>query len=148
MSEHIRAYADRVAEDYSERILDLLKEIRKLCIDYGLHCPDEPFDMSADDYVWALKVFRTEDENDLDNLVDVTIEIAEAHVYGDEPANGINFGLSIVEWGGRILGGYTPFNFTPECWVDAADDEAVADRWRVFESTSLGPVPILVKGDK
>jgi len=133
------------ANEYGPRILTLLKEVREICTEAGLHCPDEPFDMSADDFRWCLKVFRTEDENDYDNLVDVSVEIAEAREYGDDPEDGINFGLSIVEWGGRILGGLTPYNYTPECWVSAHDSAAVEDRFRILEDSYLGEIPDLIK---
>src|SRR5690349_16462472 len=112
--EYTIEWADKIHDEYGPRALALLERMRAVCIEAGLHCPDEPFDFSSDDIRWCLKVFRTPDENDYDNLVDVTIELAEAHEYGDEPVDGANWGLDIVEWGGRILGGLTPFNYTPQ----------------------------------
>jgi hypothetical protein len=136
--------AETVATAYGERILKLLGRVREVCTEAGLYCPDEPFDMSADDFRWCLKVFRTEDENDYDQLVDVSVQIAEAREYGDEPEDGINFGLDIVKWGGRILGGLTPYNYTEHCWVSAHDSEAIEERFRIIEDSYLGDIPDLI----
>jgi hypothetical protein len=42
---------------------------------------------------------------------------------------GLTFRLDVVEYGGRIICGYTPYNYTEKCWVDANDAEAVKTRW-------------------
>ena len=46
---------------------------------------------------------------------------------------GVNFSCDISGWGGVIIGGFTPHNYTDECWVSRRDPEAIAERWRVFK---------------
>lgn len=130
---------DNVKTEYEARILAFLRQCAKACRDAGL-VVTEPADMSDDDYRWAFTAYRSTDR-DLDSAVDVTLQIAEAREYGDEPESGINFGLDIVEFGGRILGGFAPHNYTEQCWIDAGDAEAVESRWGLFESVDVAGVP-------
>jgi hypothetical protein len=98
--------------------------------------PNDPFDMSGDDYQWALSVFPTHEQVH-EELIDIQFDIAEARSYGDDPEDGINFGITIVKWGGEIIGGLTPYNYTPECWVSANDPDAVEDRFGILENADI-----------
>ena len=49
---------------------------------------------------------------------------------------GVNFEVLVTERDGRILGQFSPFNYTPDCWVDAADEAAVLARLSDLEAIS------------
>lgn len=131
---------DQAAAEYGPQALALLAQTR----DY-LHTLDiptgEPFDMSDDVYRWSLMVG---DPGNIDGHIDVTIEIAEAQAYGDDPADGINFGLTVARYGGEVLADVQPYNFTPQCWVAASDTEAVRERWELFADAARDvPVDVI-----
>jgi hypothetical protein len=136
MSE-IQTPVEKVAAEYAPKINTYLQTIGEALRASGLDV-DGPYDMTADDYRWSL-IVRPDANSPDDDIIDVTVEIAEASTYGDDDApNGINFGLTVVEYGGRILGGKTPFNYTDEVWVNAADADAVAQRWALFDAAEDG----------
>lgn len=140
-------YADvieAVATKYAPRILAKLTELRDALIAAGIRCEVAPFDMSDDYYRWR---FDTTPSGEVDDAsVDVCVEIAEAAAYGDDPVYGINFALDVVRWGGLILGGLTPFNYTDECWVDATDEEAVETRFQMIEEAPAEGLVDLILG--
>jgi hypothetical protein len=141
---------EKVYDAYKPKMAAVLMRVRDTCNAAGL-LAEEPFDMSGDDYKWSMRVWRSQaarDEGDDDNCVDVSVEIAESREYDGENDYGINFGIDIVEWGGRILGGLTPFNYTAECWVDARDDDAVSDRWQIIEDADPGEIPPLIREER
>jgi hypothetical protein len=133
---------ERVKNDYEERIVAFLNRCRDYVIGLGIPCTDV-HDMSDDYFRFT---FSTTHANGLvsDGDVDFTLEIAEAASYGDEPTYGVNFGLDIVEYGGRVLGGLQPFNFTDACWVDATDADALRARWQYFEDASVDGIRDLI----
>lgn len=138
---------EAVAKEYGPKALALLARVRTMCLDAGLTAEHEPYDMSADDYTWALNVSRGPDMTTEDDLVDISIEIAEEREYDDREGFGLNFGLSIVEYGGKILGQLQPFNYTPDVWVDARDTAAVAARWQLVDQADLSGIPDLIDAD-
>jgi hypothetical protein len=129
-------------DEYTPRIKAKLQEIAEMLeVDgYTIRFLD---DLSADNFQYALSVQRPDTDDD-DNVVDITIQLAEAYEYGDEPMSGINWGLDLVEWGGRILGGLAPFNFTRLCWVDGNDKQAGRSGWLTTSSTSPPPLRLAV----
>lgn len=146
---------DEIAEDaidlvwlrYGSKMRDLLKQIAEACEESGVYC-GEPFDMSGDDYQWSMMAWRTRSDRAAklhERGIDITVQIAESREYDGEKPTGINFGLDIVEWGGRMLGGLTPFNYTEDCWVDARDREAVSDRWKILSDADVSEIPHLIK---
>jgi len=64
--------------------------------------------------------------------VDICFEIAES-LANDGSLDGINFILDITTVGGSMLGGLSPFNYTPEVWVDVNDEAAVEERFQIIE---------------
>lgn len=135
---------DPLAEQYGPKALALLGKVRNLVAEAGFEILHEPADIGCDDYKWSLTI-RPAGTTDDDSMIDISIEIAESQEYGDsdEHPYGINFGLDIVKWGGEILGGFTPFNYTPLCWVDAKDSEAIEQRWNILEGADLSEIPSL-----
>jgi hypothetical protein len=88
-------------------------------------------DMSDDCYRWNVLVRPANTPADADVGVDVSLIIAESQAYGDGE-EGMNFSLDMVEYGGLIVGGCTPFNYSSDVWVDVADNDAVETRWTLF----------------
>ena len=58
----------------------------------------------------------------------MTLEIAESLEY-EGTREGINFSVIIVQWGGRLIGEFAPFNYTPRVWVDLRDPGVVEERF-------------------
>lgn len=142
------AVFERLRDEYDPDILAFLRRCRDAMRAAGLPAED-PVSMHDDAYRWTFRVWAndaTRLEDDYDRCADVTLELAEARDYDREDGYGFNFGLSIVAYGGEILGGFEPYNFTPEVWVDARDSEAVADRWAMFDQLDLNELPETIAG--
>jgi hypothetical protein len=132
---------EKIAEEYGPKALALLSRIRDALIAEGFE-GTEPFDMSADDYRWSMLITRPGQPQD--QGVDISVEIAEQRDYDDDEGWGLNFALDIVQYGGIILGGLTPYNYSELCWVDSRDAEMVANRWAILEQAEIAEVPPLV----
>jgi hypothetical protein len=142
------AVIEAVKDAYQERVLALLGRIAEACRGEDL-IVEGPHDLSDDNFRWTLFVYRTPLKRDDEDLVDVTLEIVEGADYdGREAAFGINFGIDVVEYGGRQLGGLQPYNFTPDVWVDARDADAVAARWQLIEDAEISEIPDLITADR
>jgi hypothetical protein len=129
-----------IKDKYEQRILVLLTKIAETLREAG-YTVDEPIDLSCDQYCWSLLVHG--DGNGDEDTIDISFRICESEQYDGEEG-GVNFMLDIVEWGGRILGGLTPFNYTSQCWVDRSDQEEVEERFAIFEQADPADiVPIL-----
>jgi hypothetical protein len=133
-----------LAAAYHDRAIALLVRVRDAARALGMYATD-PFDMHDDDYRWTLGVWRTPYRGDDAEGVDVTLEIAEERAYDDEDGHGVNFGLMAVEYGGLIICGFQPHNFTPSVWVDALDPEATLERWRELEGCHVETIAERIK---
>lgn len=138
---------ESVAAEYGPKALDLLKAVASICEEGGL-AVSEPYDLSTDDYRWAMRAWRGLDRTQDEDSVDITVEIAEEREYEGGDGYGLNFGLDIVEWGGRLLGGCAPYNYTSLVWVDARYPGELADRWSLLENVDLHAIPGLILEDK
>lgn len=138
-------HMESIAKVYGPKALALLNRLRAVMIEAGYECT-EPVDMSTDNYVWNMLVTRPGDPQD--NGVDVSVEIAEQCDYeGEDSPWGINFGINLVHYGGRILGGLTPYNYTEFCWVDSTDPLAVEGRWAILDAADpYDSVPLIKQG--
>lgn len=99
----------------------------------------DPWDGSGDDFRWYVTV----EGNGLHERVDVSLELAESLSYGDDTA-GVNLALDIVADGGRILGGLTPYNYTPNVWAPLDDRAEVLSRMEIIEQADTGATVALV----
>ena len=45
---------------------------------------------------------------------------------------------------GRVHGGLTPFNYSPQVWVDPTDDAAVEERFSIIEGADAGDCAALL----
>ena len=134
---------ESLAETCKPKMLAFLERIKTLLETDG-YVVTGPHDMCDDMYAWSLTVRKFAGDDDK-NLIDISLEIAEEREYDNPEGWGINFGLDITEYGGRILGGLSPYNYTPQVWVDSRDPLAVAARWRIIEDSDIGQIPDLME---
>jgi hypothetical protein len=132
-----------IKRKYVKRIRAILNAIKASLVEAGLEV-EGPYDMTADDYCWSLIATYGPGEND---KADVSFRIFESQEY-DGSDEGINFGIDVVEFGGRILGGLTPYNYTPDVWVDLNDTEGIEERFRIIEQADPDDVvPLLERAE-
>jgi hypothetical protein len=77
--------------------------------------------------------------------IDVSITLAESRAYqGDD--SGINFSISAVSTGGRIVGDLIPENYSPGVWVSLRKPQEIAARWQAVEDSNMEAfVPLIQK---
>lgn len=123
--------ADELAEKtYNAKMKHMLQEICEAAHRHGLSCSGVA-DWSDETHKWATTIYpkgRTMDQG-----VDVSVELAQSDKYGGEEG-GANFSLDVVAYGGEIVGGLTPFNYTEDVWVPIEDPKAVKARWQIFDN--------------
>ena len=123
---------ERTGTEYAPKAMALLETIAGILREEDGLEVEGPYDMSDDQWLWALSVRQS----GLDN-VDVLVEMPRAAEYADDPEDGLSFGLNVVAEGGRMLGGFQPYNFTDRVWVRASEPYAVAGRWTELEGAAL-----------
>lgn len=121
--------------EYKEKARAVMMDLRQWLNDYG-YWMSELHDESDSEWGWEFYLKPAEDSPD-DLILDIRLGMPEANEYGDEPFDGINFALRMVWYGGEIAGDMVPFNYTDDCWVSAADAEAVENRFSYFEGSQF-----------
>lgn len=143
----LAGYYERMSEKLSKKYLpkmrSFIKAVCKAAKGSGFVCT-EITDVSDDTYGVGVVIYPK--GKTVEDGVDVTVDMPESAVAGDEPG-GLNFRVNIVGYDGVVVGGLTPYNYTQDVWVAMDDDKAVAERWSVFD-TSADPVEVvsLAKG--
>jgi len=137
-----------IRKTFAARIRKLMEAIRKELTEAGYYCGGL-WDDDGDYYSWSFLCHtqgKPEEGAELsqDHDIDIRFIIAESE-YWDGERGGVNFMLDIVAVGGRIVGGLTPHNYTPECWVPRRDNEAVKDRFQIMENTDPHDVVPLIE---
>lgn len=129
---------EELYEKYKERILTIMDGMRQELTEAG-YTVSETWDEIVDDYRWSIVVYiddgapaRCEEDDPSEEDVDIVFEICESQQY-EGSDDGITFSISITRVGGEILGGYSPFNYTPKVWVPLDDEEAIEERFALFE---------------
>jgi len=134
----------QIMQKYRKRIMAIMNKIAEAVREAGFRI-DGPDFLDGENYSWSiLSSFRDRPQPDgssWDEDVNIDVNIIESEPYG-EPKGGVNFGLDIVEVGGGILGGVTPYNYTDEVWVPRRDKEAVEERFKIFEE-SIDPSDVV-----
>lgn len=130
---------------YGARIRRLMKRIADECAAANL-VPMALVESSDDQYEWWLTVRkpgRDATGTPEDDDVDVRFEIVESESH-DGTEKGINFEIRIASVGGTVIGGLTPHNYTPECWVRRTDHDALERRFKIVEGADAGEVVALI----
>lgn len=135
-------YASRVERVYErvlrERMIACLRKLREAFEVAGYEVSG-PFDLSDDCYRWYILV----EGKGLAEAVDLTVELAESLGYEGTLA-GVNVGLDIVAYGGAVLGGLCPYNYTDECWASLSDLHEVSRRMQIIEEADpLGAIALV-----
>ena len=128
------AQVEAVKDRYNDRILAILARIRDAVREAGLQC-DNPEPMHGDRFEWSLRVGEKGPDTIAVNLV-----ICEQRDY-EGTGTGITFRLAATQIDGRVLAEFSPGNFMPEVWLDVTDDDAIEDRFALFEG--LDPLEIV-----
>jgi len=135
-------YTSRVDRIYDrvlrERMVEYLTKLARVFTDAG-YTVSGPHDLSCDDYEWYIAI----EGNGLPEQVDASIEINESMQY-EGSTDGLNVSLDIVAWGGRILGGLSPFNYTPQVWVPLTDLHGIVARMAMIEDADMTSAVALV----
>jgi hypothetical protein len=136
---------EQITKRYERRIYAVLNSIAAVLRDAG-YLVDEPCELPCDTYYRV--TFTVHRDGNVHEFgpedIDVTPEVCPSEVFDGEEG-GVNFSLSIVQMGGRILGGLTPFNYTPQVWVDRKDKQAIEERFAIFEQANPEGVLALVQ---
>jgi hypothetical protein len=119
-----------IKDKYDARIRAVLERLRAAFAEVGLVVDEITF-MDGDDYRWGFSIYTDASKN-RDTSVQCTLQIAESLAYEDSYA-GATFRIDFVQWGGRIFGSFSPFNYSPQCWVDVNDEAAIEARFTLFE---------------
>lgn len=109
---------DKVFDEYGPRMKGYLEAVAEKFDE------DHPvFNASDEEYQWMI----------FPSSASIAFSVAES-LPGSGTLEGVNFAVQIVGDQGEILGGKTPFNYSKECWVPAWNDQAVRDRFSLFDA--------------
>jgi len=123
--------AEQIKKKYEARIMSILKKTAGALRDAGF-VVDAPADMCGDQHQWSFGVHFGNPEEFEDHDIDVSFTICESEYY-DGTKGGVNFSISFVEVGGRMVGECTPYNYTSEVWVPMKDNRLIEDRFQGME---------------
>ena len=119
---------EEIAKLYEPKIRQFLGEVDSEAKRRG-YVSGGVCDLTDEEYRFFVLI--RQDGKDHEEGVDVTVTITESEVRGGK-AGGLSFMLDVVAYGGEILGGFAPYNYTEDVWVPAKDKEQVEQRWGVF----------------
>lgn len=125
--------------DLKERMIGSLKRIGDALTDEGFKC-SQPYDFTDTSFAWAMVAER----GDLPEPIDIRVEIAESLQY-EGTTEGINIGMDIVGYDGRIIGQFHPYNYSPDVWVPLDDLTEISERMRMLEDSDIENIPELIE---
>jgi hypothetical protein len=137
-----------LVELHQASMLRKLESVKGLLVDAGFVC-DGPTILDSgieSNYVSLVVVGHSGQRWDEEKSIDISYEVAfQCEYEGPAEATGLNFSCSVVESGGRIVGGLTPFNYTDQVWVDMGDEDAVRERWQLLDSADEACIVDLIE---
>jgi hypothetical protein len=140
--------AEQVKDKYTGRIMAVMNRIRTELQAAGFTV-DEPWSSDCDDYRWEMVVHMADtpagaETKVHDDDLDIAFKICESQEYDGTDA-GVNFAVDIVQFGGRMLGGLCPFNYSEDVWVPLDNEDAIEQRFRIMEQADTSEIPSLVE---
>lgn len=118
LSPRMRAFAEKIAEPFKGTVEE----------------------SNADDYGYLVSI---EAANGV--KIGLSFDLRDAGAFGDaEDGEKGNFFLSAVYWGGQIIIGYAPHNYTDECWVSYTDTAEFESRLSDIEAQA-GQVVVAIQ---
>ena len=117
-----------IAGQYGPRMLEFLGRIVARLRKCGL-IVDDPDDLSCDEFVWGTLVrLESKPGQKADELdLDLCLELAESLEH-EGTVQGVTFRLDLTGVGGAVWGVWSPYNYSPEVWVDPLSAFQVAER--------------------
>ena len=136
---------EAIKDKYKDRIEKLMLDIIKAFNAAG-YVTSGPDFYDGDDYSWYVQVLLggPDQEEPCDTDIGITFQINES-TECDGSENGINFSVNVVELGGRIIGGLSPYNYTEHCWVSLDDEDAIEERFQIFEEQDAHDLVVLIE---
>ena len=130
-----------VRKTYGKRMLRTMAALRSdIAKTFPELNPDEPMEMDADMY--SVNILLKPEGRE---PIDVSFEIVESHDY-EGVDGGYTFRMDIVEMGGRMVGGFSPFNYTEQVWCKTKP--AIRERFDLVNDVikdSVGDIARLVE---
>ena len=117
----------KINRKYRPRILAILNKVAELLRSHKFQVVG-PTDMADDTYAYSLFVKSRK--------IDIRFTICESE-HWDGEKGGVSFQLDITEFGGRVLGGFCPLNYTDKVWVSRKDKDAVEERFKLMERMDI-----------
>ena len=136
----------QIKRKYQKRILAILNSLRMALIEAGHDC-EQPYDGSDDEFRWSMLVDCRDDGLGHHDGVDITFRICESETYDGE-LGGVTFAVDVVEFGGRVLGGLCPYNYSDQVWTNRKDRAAVEERFAIFEQADPDDIVACVERSK
>lgn len=124
---------EEIRDRYRPRVLKLFKRIRRRFVTEGLYPDNLPVEDFDEEYCWRLEVRRHKGmETYNDNDFAITFTILDSQ--GREGKEGyVAFTLDVIEYGGLILSGMCPGNYTEDLWIPLTDEKSIERRFSLFE---------------
>ena len=124
---------EKLEAEYKPRLIVLAEQVRRDMMAEGWKCSE--VDEFTDEDLAVMFVYWPEgsSEDNPEHAIDLTFRLLDAAAW-DGTENGTSFAVDICEYGGSVVGGLHPFNYSDQVWVDPTDAEAVAARWELFEN--------------
>lgn len=132
---------EEIKTKYEPRILALMNQVRELIEAETPYSVSEPFEMPADEWRWDMVITVPGMED-----VGYSFTILESEV-NDGEENGVSFEVNAVAEGGQMLGGMCPGNYSDDLWVPRGDEEAVEERFKLFEDVDQASILDLLEGN-
>ena len=122
---------EKIAKKHESKILDWLNELVDGLQEEGIPA-ERPYDLhDGTSFKWVVVCPYHESEDPTDEKLwvnpDIMFEIHESPEF-DGTLEGITFMISMTENGGSTIGGFSPYNFTDEVWVDVDNADAIENR--------------------
>lgn len=132
----------KLAKRYEPKIAQLLEMIGDACQDHGFMVEGPYGEQHDGEFAWGISVYPpsaappegallNEEAESIMDYVEVTVYIAISE-HRDSTKGGMSFLIDTVHYDGTIIGGFAPFNQTPQVWVPRDDRDEVEDRWHTF----------------
>jgi hypothetical protein len=135
-----REKVDKLRNQFESRIKAILARTAR-AFDIAKLKTTEPDELSDACYRWSFGIKTGQGDED---WIDFSFFIAESKEY-DGSLDGINFMTDMVAWGGECVGGISPYNYTPDVWVDLDDEDAIEERFRILENADENDAVAVVK---
>jgi len=126
---------EKIKATYEDRLKNVLTGIKTELERFSWFCSKI---YEQEDGRYAIGVSRdanhlTRDGDPDEQDVDVVAQILNSKDW-DGTRGGISFNVDITSYGGEMIGGLTPYNYTDDVWVPVTDESRVECRIHLIEN--------------